>query len=1010
MVHGLLAKGFGGLPKNRGRAMHHQSRWTLDKINRRLPWLEALTYRSRQELEPFLYEEVEPEARPDLEASTGRPLLPGTWWGRGGVHFVLRGQFRVPSGWTGQVALHLPLGEPGDFSHPEALVYVDGRVLSACDRHHQEILLPESCRDGQWHRLAIHGWTGTGLDQDTHRPIHHDRLLMKPCAVVEIDASARAFLARARVAAGVAQALEEHDPAQGRLLNALDEAFMAVQPNRFAEARALLDRGIAKAGPPLDVTLVAAGHAHIDVAWLWTLSQTRGKAARTFHNVLALMDQFPRFHYTQSQPQLYEYVRQDHPELFERLKERVAEGRWEPIGGMWVEADANLSGPESLVRQFLLGRAWFQEHFGPEAETRVLWLPDVFGYPASLPQLIRGAGLTYFFTIKIGWSQYNKIPYDSFHWQGLDGTRVLTHFSTAPDLSGAFASTYNAEASPRQALGTWRTLRNKELQSQVLMAFGHGDGGGGPTREMIENLEEMASFPATPQARMSSVKGFFEELEAEAGPRLPVWNGELYLELHRGTYTSQSRTKRANRQCEQVLHRAEFLAARASLEGARVPRERLREAWELVCLHQFHDILPGSSIGTVYEDSQRDHARVMELGQAMVEEALGRGDLVVVNPTSFHRRELCQGRMVEAPPYSVQPLPEVGLPGGGVRLAAFDGGYRLENSHLVVEVLENGQVSSVFDRRLGRESLAPGKTGNQLLLFEDRPVNWEAWDIDIFYEDRVEVLEATSVRVLEDTPLRAILEAVYDFGESRLTQRIVLAQDSPRVDFETEVDWHERQRLLKAAFPVNVLALTSSQEIQWGYVQRTTHRNTSWDWARFETCAHKWVDLSEDDFGVSLLNDCKYGHDVRDDTMRISLLRAPLAPDPEADQGRHSFTYALMPHGVGLEDTVAQAYALNQPLLVMPGLASQGSLVATDTPSAVVETVKPSEDGRGLVVRLYQSQRRRSKVRLQAGFPLRQVFRCNLLEKDHAEVPAARGEVELEMGPFEIATFRLVPG
>jgi len=989
--------------------MHHQSRWTVQKLNRRLPWLEAFVYRSRLDLQPFLYEEVEAGATPDLLAEAGRPLLPGTWWGRGGVHFILRGRFRIPAEWTGPAALHLPLGEPGDFSHPEALVYVDGQVLSACDRHHQEILLPGSCRDGAWHRLALHGWTGTGLDQDTQVRLAHDRLLVKPCAVVEIDPAARALHARVRVATGVAQALEEHDPARGRLLNALDQALNTVEPGRFDEALALLDRDLPQAGPPLDVTMVAAGHAHIDVAWLWTLADTRRKVSRTFHNVLALMEQHPDFHFTQSQPQLYEYIRQDDPALFERVRQRVAEGRWEAIGGMWVEADANLTGAESLVRQFLLGRDWFARHFGPQAETPVLWLPDVFGYPASLPQLIRGAGLDYFMTIKIGWNQYNKIPYDSFHWQGLDGTRVLTHFSTSPDLSGTYGSTYNSVATPEQVLGTWRTLRNKELQSRVLMAFGYGDGGGGPTREMIENLEVMASFPSTPQACMGTVKSFFERLQAEAAEALPTWNGELYLELHRGTYTSQSRTKRGNRRCEQLLHRAEFLAARASLAGRPIPRERLREAWELVCVHQFHDILPGSSIGEVYADTARDHARVNALGESVVRESLGEGPQVVVNPTSFHRRELCGNMLVDAPPYSVQALPEESLPGGVVNLFCLEGGFRLENDHLRVEVLKNGQLSSVFDLRRGREALAAGRRGNQLLLFEDRPLNWQAWDIDVFYEDRCQVLEASSVQVVEDTRFRAAVECVYIFGSSRLTQRITLAAESPRVDFVTHADWHERERLLKAAFPVDVLSPVASHEIQWGHIQRNTHRNTSWDWARFETCAHKWVDLSEDDFGVSLLNDCKYGHDVQQDTLRLSLLRAPLAPDPEADQGEHLFTYALLPHGAGLQETIEQAYALNQPLQVLPGVAGEGSLVSSDTPSAVIETIKPAEDGRGLVVRVYQSQRRRSRVRLRTSFPVSQAWRCNLLEVDQDPAVLVGGEVELDLTPFQIATLRLVP-
>ena len=349
------------------------------------------------------------------------------------------------------------------------------------------------------------------------------------------------------------------------------------------------------------------------MAWLWTVDQIRRKAGRSFHTVLRLMEEFPDYHFTQSQPQLYDFVRQDYPELFAAIKERVAEGRWEPIGGMWVEADCNLTGAESLARQFLLGRTFFREHFGPGAESRVLWLPDVFGYAWALPQLIKQAGLEYFFTIKIGWSQYNRMPYDTFWWQGLDGTRVLTHFSTTPEEAGGYgASTYNSDATPAQVIGTWTNFQQKELHHNLLMAFGYGDGGGGPTREMLENIREMKAFPATPRLRQMDVGDLFPAIEAKAGRHLPTWNGELYLELHRGTYTTQSRNKRANRKSEFRLHDAEFLASLASVLDSHYeyPAATLRHAWELVCLNQFHDIIPGSSIGPVYVESQKQHAEV----------------------------------------------------------------------------------------------------------------------------------------------------------------------------------------------------------------------------------------------------------------------------------------------------------------------------------------------------------------------------------------------------------------
>jgi alpha-mannosidase len=475
---------------------------------------------------------------------------------------------------------------------------------------------------------------------------------MRQCAVVQIHQPTRDFIALARVALETTQVLEESNPARYELLTALNEAFIALDTrdpldsDHFYQsvepATQVLKTCIENSAPPLDVVVHATGHAHIDVAWLWTLGQTRRKAERTFQNVIRLMEQFPDYHFTQSQPQVYQFIKEDQPELFESIKQRIAEGRWEPIGGMWVEADCNLSGAESLARQFLLGRNFFREHFGRDAESPVLWLPDVFGYAWALPQLIQQAGLKYFMTIKIGWSQYNRLPYDTFLWQGIDGTQIITHFITVPD-QGAFASTYNAMADAREALGTWKNFQQKELHKDLLMAYGFGDGGGGPTREMLENIEVMKGFPALPQVRQSSTKAFFEAIAPLAESRMmPVWNGELYLEYHRGTYTTQARSKRANRKSEFLLHDTEFIAALASLQANyEYPTQKLNEAWRTVCLNQFHDIIPGSSIGPVYEESQQQYAELTKNVTQLRDEALETltqrldGDVLLVNATSF---------------------------------------------------------------------------------------------------------------------------------------------------------------------------------------------------------------------------------------------------------------------------------------------------------------------------------------------------------------------------------------
>jgi alpha-mannosidase len=1048
-------------------ALSHSVRWTQEKITRRLELIEPLVYRQKLALPDFRYLELaspreDPPVSPAVSDADWEIIPTNTYWGRWNSNFVLRCRFSLPPAWqpAGRLALFLPLGEAGDFSHPEALAYVDGQPYAGCDRHHQEIPLHDAWRDGKEHLLALHGWTGLG---GWHLP-EPTQLFMRACYLVEIDMPLRDFIAHVRVGLDVAAHLEARHPAHDALLNALDEAFLCLDTREplgedfyasLPQAQKALQAGLRAAGSPLDADVIAAGHAHLDVAWLWTLDQTRQKAARTFHSVLRLMEQFPDWIFTQSQPQLYEFVRQDFPVLFEQIKARVAEGRWEATGGMWVEADCNLSGPESLARQLLLGRTYFRKQFGKGAESPVLWLPDVFGYAWNLPQLIRQAGLQYFFTIKIGWNQYNRLPYDSFWWQGLDGTRVLTHFSTTPNLNGEGAvSTYNAMVAPEQVLGTWENYQQKELRSDLFMAFGFGDGGGGPTHEMLENLEIMAAFPATPRIRPGTARAFFQALEAQVGDKLPVWDGELYLELHRGTYTSQSRNKRANRKSEFLLHDAEFLAslaARLSPEYS-YPADDLREAWRTVCLNQFHDIIPGSSIGAVYTESLRQYAQVNENGEqiekeafAAIHAALGRPDMLLVNPTGFTRYDLAQwtgalptgmhlvradGRLVRTQAcdeltlidvspgaaYSMTPLYlEPGdLPVPDDSLTATPS--LLENGFLRVELDAQGDIVRIYDKANQREVLPLGMIANQLQAFEDRPVNWDAWDVDIFYEDRMWLSDpAGEVRVVQSGPLRATLEVRRRILHSDYVQRISLDANSARLDFETVIDWRERHILLKAAFPVDVLATHATYEIQWGNVQRPTNRNTSWDWARFETCAQKWVDLSEGDYGASLLNDCKYGHDVHGQVMRLSLLRGPTEPDPDADQGEQRFAYSLFPHaGSWDERTIAAAYALNDPWLVYcserrdaPTRGEGLALFSLDAPNVAIETVKQAEDGQGIILRLYEAMRRRGNATLTCAFEIAAAWKTNLLEENQEGLSPVGKQVSFSVRPYEIITLRL---
>ena len=1050
--------------------MSHAIRWTIEKITQRLALIEPLVYRRKADLPNFTYFPNPHPASPKLDEPqsdwgevAARPegveVFPNTYWGGPGQEFTLRTTFQIPADWESDqpISLYLPLGEAGSFSHPEALISIDGQVYAACDRHHQEILLPSRLADGQPHELLLQGWCGSAEwngDQVT-------RLIMRTCWVVQIDSPARELIVRARTALATAKILDLNDPVRVNLLTALNTAFQILDTREpfgdpFYESVSLalvsLTSAIAQSGAPLAVTMTATGHAHIDVAWLWTLDQTRKKAARTFQTVLRLMEQFPEYHFTQSQPQLYEYIRQDHPELFTAIQARIAEGRWEPIGGMWVEADCNLSGAESLARQFLLGRGCFREHFGPAVEAPVLWLPDVFGYAWALPQLIKQAGLDYFFTIKLGWNQYNRLPYDSFWWQGLDGTRVLTHFSTAPENGSAYASTYNAPATPESALGAWKSFQQKEIQKEVFMAFGYGDGGGGPTREMLENLREMEHFPGLPQARQRSAGDFFRELEATSGPSLPTWNGELYLEYHRGTYTTQARNKRANRKAEFLLHDTEFIATLASqITKYQYPHSQFTNAWQTICLNQFHDIIPGSSIGPVYEESQAQYAELTQNMTQLRDDALQTlashldADLLLVNPTSFTQPVLVfvpgnslQRFTLDGQPVStqqtdsgvwldageMQPYSLMGLkttdhrpqtePSG---LPSTVNGHILENNFLRVELNNNGDLTRIFDKTANREVLPPDGVANQFQAFEDRPKSWDAWDVDIFYDDKMWLAEpATSIRFVEYGELRQTLEIKRKIQNSEFTQQISLSHNSPRLDFDTRIHWQERHILLKVAFPVDVLAPQATYEIQWGNVTRPTHRNTSWDWARFETCAQKWVDLSEGDYGVSLLNDCKYGHDIHDNVMRITLLRSPTMPDPMADFGEHEFKYSLYPHaGAWSEATQREAYLLNDPIISyqssvtskQSSVTRHVSLVNCDAPNVIIETIKRAEDGDGLIVRLYESQRKRGQVRVTFRSELEAAWVTNLLEENESALSVDQASIILNLKPYQIVTLRV---
>jgi len=989
---------------------------------------------------------------------------PGWAWGADWDTCWFRLVGRVPEDWAGEeVVLRADLGYHGDPGFgAEGLLWRDGAPLAGVSSRHQEVTLATKAEGGEAVELYLEAAANPVargerlLDPDPGGP---PRLQLGPMDLAVRNQVVDALALDLGVLAELARALPPGEPRKAEVLAALREACAALDPRAVgASARAARDRLVDALALPAAAGahwVSAVGHAHIDTAWLWPVREAKRKCARTLATALGLMEAHPAYRFACSQAQHHAWMQESYPDLFERMRRRVAEGRLEPVGSMWVEADCNIPSGESLVRQLLHGKRFFASAYG--VETTDCWLPDAFGYPASLPQILARAGVRAFVSQKLSWNDANRFPHHSFWWEGIDGTRVLAHFPPA--------DTYNGDFSVAQLRHSTANFADHGRSAVSLYPFGYGDGGGGPNREMLERAARLADLGGLPRVRVEPVRDFLDRLASD-GPRLATWVGELYLEFHRGTYTTQARTKAANRQAELALRAAELWSSGlAALGGAQAyPAGELHRAWEELLLHQFHDILPGSSINWVYRETGEAHARV--LGSAgrityrareglasLVDTSWARRPVVVFNPAGHARHETVplpgapRGPALAGGDGRVHPvqrahdgswLARVPVPPCG--WASFDLGPedalpattpleeapveaapdRLENGLLRLTLDADGLFTSVFDKVAAREVVAAGERANLLALFDDEPPHFDAWDIDDHYQDRTTALTALdSLEVVESGPLRAGLRLRRSFGSSRLDQVVWLHAGSPRIDFETEVDWHERHRLLKVAFPVAVRAPHASFEIQFGHVERPTHANTSWDQARFEVCAHRWADLSESGYGVALLNDSKYGYDVRGHTLRLSLLRSPTSPDPEADQGRHRFTYSLLPHRGGIEGgrVVEEGLALNmalEPTLADPHpgpLARAGSLVRVDRPGVVLDTLKQAEEGDELILRAYEAHGGRGPVRIEVGFPLSRAVRADLMEREIAplalEPMEAGTALSTVLEPFEILTLKL---
>lgn len=1014
-------------------------------------------------LETDMDERIDDAYRVDYDDSKWQDFMLGDTWGGYDKVAWFRTTVEIPEHFRGKrLAFFLQPGpRDGGGSTAEGLLYINGTAVQAVDIWHDEVVLEDALCRAERLVLALKVWSGV-LDVPKFRAF-------KEAALLRLDMEVDRFCFTVDTVRRCVLLLDEGDLRRIRLTRLLNETFRQVDFLNYPEedyyqslyrALAFLEGGLEELAGTDEIkpTVCGVGHSHIDMAWLWRLGATREKASRTFATVLNLMKQYPEYRFMHSSPQLYKFLKEDYPEIFARVKEKIKEGQWEITGGMWVESDTNVPSGESLIRQFVYGKRYIREEFGKE--TKLLWLPDVFGYSAALPQIMKKCGMKYFMTTKISWNQYNHFPYDTFMWKGIDGSRILTHFITTPE-DGSWYYTYNGHMDPEEVAGVWKNYKDKDKNDELLIAYGWGDGGGGPTREMLEQSRVMKNVPGIPRVRMSGAEEYFERLYQNTNHEvLSSWEGELYFELHRGTYTSQAANKRYNRKSEILLHNIEFLSAlgTVALKDAVYPKEELDRIWERVLLNQFHDILPGSSIRQVYEDTTADYEKIAQKGAKLLDDAKEnlaktvricadsvicyntagyvRSDYVLVPfaenitaDTGFQDEngpldcaETEDGILVyvtDIPAYGYKTIRICGKhPDAeeGVTVA----GHVVESPFWHMECNENGEISVLYDKKNQRQ-VGCGKAMNVFAAFEDKPQRFDAWDIDIYYKEKpYHSFELQERQVLEQGE-RAVIRQVYRFNKSVLTQDMILYAKNSRIDFKTCVDWKEKQVFLKTYFPVDVHAAQASYEIQFGSVKRPTHSNTEWDFARFEVPGHRWVDLSEGGYGVALLNDCKYGYDVQENVLGLSLIKSAIRPDETADRKVHHFTYSLYPHGGTLEgsDVQKEAISLNMPVLTGAVKESAGAkeefasygFVSCNSSHVLVDTVKQSEDGKAVVVRIYEYQNRKENdCTLTFHAPVSRICECNLCEEEEMPADFNGHKVSFAIGGYEIKTFKIYMG
>ena len=917
-----------------------------------------------------------------------------------------------------------------DATNPQIIVYINGEMTCGLDVNHTLAPLEANAQNA----IDCYLYSGT---QFAHFPVnarvvairrrveklYFDMLVpYEACRDVYAENSAE-FAAVMRVLDRAHAVLDLRDFDSPAFLESVERAI-AIMEEEFYGALC------SKEGKPV---VHCVGHTHIDVEWRWDRRQTREKIQRSAATAISLMGEYPDYKFMLSQPELYRYLAEEAPEKMAQVKALAKAGRWEIEGALYLECDCNLTSGERLVRQLLYGKKYMREEFG--TESHICFLPDVFGYSAAMPQILRKSGVDHFITSKISWNDTNTLPVDAFLWQGIDGSEVLASFITAQDCSKNGAprrqTSYVGKNSPSYIKGAWERFSQKEYANVALNTYGHGDGGGGPTREMLEYAARLSKgFPGMPVLQLSLLGEYSEALSSQFFEnvkklgRAPRWVGELYLEYHRGTYTSQAATKRGNRRAELALGAAEALSVTELYFGGAYDKAGLDLAWRDTLHNQFHDILPGSSVHSVYEFTKADYERILGYTDAVKKEKLAaiaarvntEGGILVYNPLGFARR----GEItVNGKTYATEKeIPALGY--AVIRPEAPDCGVMIkdgcaENGFYRIRLDGAGRITSLYDKRAERELVPDGACMNEFRSHEDYPLLYDAWELTPYAVQKPYVLDADAriTPVFDGT--RAGFEILHTYRKSKICQTLWLYSDSPRIDLVHEIDWHEKHQILKLFFPCDLHATEATYEIQFGHVTRPTHKNTSWEEAKFEVCGQKWVDISEYGYGLALLNDCKYGYSAEGSTLALTVLKCPDEPDPTADEGYHTFTCSLFPHmgDFRAAGVIREAYALNQPLLSLPVSEGEGdlpesfSMAECDNPAVVIDGMKRAETGDGLILRLYESFGGKAKARIRVAEGYTRAFLVNLMEENPLPLPIEDGCICLEFGTFEIHTVLL---